>query len=61
MDDEPYYPDDEMFDPMQLGCLFPGNCLMPGPHMIGECHTAEMMEEQERLDELDNGRATGLS
>jgi hypothetical protein len=23
------------------GCLFPGKCVMSGPHFISECHTAE--------------------
>ena len=28
------------------GCLFPGECCMPGPHYRHECHTAEMIAEQ---------------
>lgn len=35
-------PDD---DHDRMGCLFPDECLMPGPHLISECHTAEMMEQ----------------
>lgn len=26
------------------GCLFPGECVMPGEHLVSECATAEMME-----------------
>lgn len=26
------------------GCLFPGECCMPGPHYESECHTPDMME-----------------
>jgi hypothetical protein len=26
------------------GCRFPGACLMPGPHLPSECHTADMLE-----------------
>lgn len=36
------------------GCYFPGECCMPGPHMLSECHTPEMieawMQEQEEGD-----------
>lgn len=28
------------------GCLFPGKCCMPGPHYESECHTAEMLQQQ---------------
>ena len=27
------------------GCLFPGECCMPGPHVKGECHTPDMIED----------------
>ena len=30
----------------QPGCVFPGECCMPGPHVKGECHTAKMIEDQ---------------
>jgi len=30
------------------GCLFPGQCCMPGPHDKSECHTPEMIEDFER-------------
>lgn len=29
------------------GCCFPGECLMPGDHVRSECHTVEMMEDQQ--------------
>jgi hypothetical protein len=29
------------------GCLFPGECCMPGIHYTSECHTPEMMEDLE--------------
>jgi predicted YcjX-like family ATPase len=61
MSDEFYGFDDEDFDGCEhgkdfseycqaceddpLGCLFPGKCLMPGEHLISECHTAEMLKE----------------
>ncbi len=32
---------------LESGCLYPAICCMPGPHYTCECHTAEMMEEQE--------------
>lgn len=31
-------------DCLQSGCLFPGECCMPGEHLTMECHTAEMLE-----------------
>lgn len=31
---------------VRWGCLFPGACCMPGPHMVDECHTAEMLMQQ---------------
>ena len=40
---------DELADEMQrIGCYFPGECCMPGEHLMSECHTAEMIEEWER-------------
>lgn len=30
------------------GCVFPGECCMPGEHTKDECHTAEMVEDHER-------------
>lgn len=35
-------PDDYYEAP--AGCCFPGECLMPGAHLLSECHTAEMYE-----------------
>lgn len=35
------------------GCLYPDKCVMPGPHLTSECHTAEMIEA-EREDALDD-------
>ena len=32
----------------EIGCDFPGECLMPGEHMRCECHTVEMVEVYER-------------
>lgn len=32
----------------EIGCDFPGQCLMPGEHMRSECHTVEMMEDRKR-------------
>jgi hypothetical protein len=29
------------------GCLFPEESCMPGMHYTGQCHTADMLEEQE--------------
>ncbi len=38
--------EDELLDELgDIGCLFPCNCLMPGVHYTGECHTAEMLED----------------
>jgi hypothetical protein len=38
-------PDIEDDDPE--GCCYPdGQCCMPGPHRMSECHTAEMIAEQ---------------
>lgn len=44
--DEPNERDDDFNDESLLGpegCLFPGNCCMPGPHYESECHTPEML------------------
>lgn len=46
--DEPEYdegPDESPLGPE--GCLFPGECCMPGPHYESECHTPEMLMAQE--------------
>ena len=32
----------------EVGCCFPDNCCMPGVHFKGECHTAEMLEAEEK-------------
>jgi hypothetical protein len=33
-------------DYMVEGCVFPGDCCMPGPHYRHECHTPAMIEDQ---------------
>ncbi len=50
-EDEEYEGDDPSFieredlgDDSELGCCFPGECCMPGPHMRSECCTPEMIE-----------------
>ena len=35
------------------GCVFPGECCMPGPHLKSECHTAEMLMQQEYEAQID--------
>jgi hypothetical protein len=40
--------DCEDCDDDQVGCLFPGKCVMPGTHLESECATAEMMERAMR-------------
>ena len=45
--------EERMFDDIDkqggtLGCLFPSCCLMPGEHLIDECHTSEMIFDLER-------------
>lgn len=46
------YEDDGLIEPYEdeprgdsIGCLFPGECVMPGEHFISECATPEMMDE----------------
>lgn len=34
-------------------CQFPSECCMPGVHHKSECHTADMIEDQERELEKD--------
>lgn len=36
---------------MNEGCCYPGQCLMLGPHLKGECHTVEMIESEEEDSE----------
>lgn len=43
-------PDD---DSPRGGCLFPETCCMPGLHMTDECHTAEMLMQQEHDREVE--------
>lgn len=40
---------DEYSPLLEEGCLFPGECCMPGLHYTCECHTADdlMSEEEE--------------
>jgi len=37
---------DDFDDVIEWGCQYPENCVMPGEHMLGECHTAEMIVAQ---------------
>lgn len=30
-----------------FGCVFPGQCCMPGLHYPSECHTVEMIQDME--------------
>lgn len=55
MDDdywEGYFDDDpvETDELDEWGCLFGDKCLMPGEHLKKECHTAEMMEQDNDLN-----------
>lgn len=34
------------------GCVFPGECCMPGPHFESECHTAEMLMQQQGMTRI---------
>jgi hypothetical protein len=58
-DDEPDFTADEIDDMWEFGgaglddddymvegCVFPGECCMPGPHYRHECHTPGMIEDQ---------------
>ena len=39
-------PPDQDHDEMdEDGCLFPGQCCMPGPHNKHECHTPDMLQD----------------
>lgn len=55
-DDRELWLDDELEE--DDGCLFPGECCMPGDHTSDECHTAEMIEQQGDQDE--NNRLVDL-
>lgn len=65
--DEPNERDEDFDDESPLGpegCLFPGECCMPGPHYESECHTPEMLMAQEveaasapNAEVSDTGRA----
>ncbi len=35
------------------GCIFPGECCMPGEHLKSECHTAEMLDMQHEREFCD--------
>jgi hypothetical protein len=41
--DEAYLPPQTRWED-EIGCLFPGECCMPGEHRKSECHTAEDLE-----------------
>jgi hypothetical protein len=45
--DEDYLPPETRWED-EWGCLFPGECCMPGEHQKSECHTAEDLEALER-------------
>ena len=42
----------------RTGCCFPGQCLMPGPHLMSECHTVEMYEAAMENLEDTGGQTT---
>ena len=44
----------------EIGCLFPGECCMPGPHFRSECVTADMIEEYEKACEQVSDRNRGF-
>jgi len=48
--DEPEYPRETNDVLGDEGCLFPGQCCMPGPHYTSECHTPEMLMALETPD-----------
>lgn len=51
-----YQCDEDRHDPeREWKCCFPGECLMPGPHMRSECHTVEMAEAFEVAAEAVSG------
>ncbi len=67
-DDEPDFTADEIDDMWEFGgvglddddymvegCVFPGECCMPGPHYRHECHTPGMIEDQHNAEA--HGRA----
>lgn len=45
---------DPDLDYHRTGCVFPGRCLMPGEHMMDECHTiADVEAWAEEMAEAD--------
>ncbi len=52
---DPEYSHDDGEGENELGCCFPEECCMPGPHYRYECHTAEMLMEQHEVD-IDEAR-----
>lgn len=49
MEDAEYWlrqSDEDEESSLEEGCVFPGQCCMPGPHFTSECHTAEMIRMQ---------------
>lgn len=51
-DDEEWGPDPDPMGMDEIGCCFPGKCVMPGEHFRNECATAEMMEEMQKPGSL---------
>jgi hypothetical protein len=49
-DDEDYRTPEARWED-EIGCLFPGECCMPGEHHKSECHTAEHLEAYEQDDQ----------
>ncbi len=45
--------DEDILRERESGCLFPGQCCMPGDHWTDECHTAEMLMQQEHALEIE--------
>lgn len=40
--------DEEVDEMHEIGCCFPGECIMPGEHFRYECHTVQMAQDAER-------------
>ena len=47
--------DEDDLDPFVLDCGDP-ECLMPGPHYLSECHTAEMIEAYQEEEQKERER-----
>jgi hypothetical protein len=45
--DDYWFRDGDYSEPLgKMGCLFPGQCCMPGFHYESECHTPDMLMSQ---------------